>query len=112
MLLEQRKEDRTNRTHLLGCKANLVAPNSNNNNNTTIVVEDVNMFDSSDDESDVELDYEMSDEEYDLYYHNKLFVEYNSPPTWKRVHNPDLAPITLLICNTIQGHAVDRPLVI
>ena len=54
----------------------------------------------------------MSDEEYDVYYHNELFAEYNSSPTPKRVHNPDLAPITLLICDSIQGHAVERPLVI
>ena len=75
-------------------------------------VEDVNMLDSSDDDIEVELDYNMSDEEYDLYYHNELFVEYNSPPTPKRVYNPDLAPITLLICNTIQGRTVERLLVI
>ena len=29
----------------------------------------------------------MSDEEYDLYYHDELFVEYNSHPTPKQVHN-------------------------
>ena len=112
MLLERRKEDRINKTCPLGHKANSVAPNSNNNNNNNIIVEDVSMLDSSDDESEVELDYEMSDEEYDLYYHSELFVEYNSPPTPKRVHNTDLAPITLLICDTIQGHVVERPLVI
>ena len=113
MLLEQRKEDRSNGNHPLGCKANLVAlnrNNNNNNNNNNNIVEDVNMLDSSDDDSEVELDYEMSDEEYDLYCHNELFAEYNTPPTPKRVHNPYLAPITLLICNAIQGQAVERPL--
>lgn len=61
---------------------------------------------------ELELDYEISDEEYDIYYHDELSVEYNSHPTPKQVHNPDLAPITLLLSITIQGQAVERPLVI
>ena len=32
------------------------------------------MLDSSDDEDELELEYKMSDEEYDLYYHDELFV--------------------------------------
>ena len=49
-----------------------------------------------------------------MYYHNELYGEYNSHPTPKKVyiHNPDLAPITLLVCDTIQNRAVERPLVI
>ena len=57
----------------------------------------LNMFD------DNNLEYEMSNEEYDLYYHDELFVEYNSHPTPKQVHSKDLAPITLSICDLIQG---------
>ena len=114
MLHDARKEDHTNKTCPLKHKAKSVAPNgnnNNNNNNNNIDIKDVNMLDSSDDEDEVELDYKMSDEDYNSYYHNELFIEYNSPPSPKRVHNPDLAPITLLVCNTIQGHAGERPLV-
>ena len=82
------KEDRSNKTFPLGNKANSVVPNGNNNNNN---INSLNMLDSSDDED--EFEWKMSDEEYDLYYHDDLFVEYNSNPTLKRVHNPDLAPI-------------------
>ena len=113
MLHDVRKEDRTNETCQLGHEANLEAPNcNNNNNNNNINIKDVNMFSSFDNEGEVELDYEMSDEEYDSYYHNELFIEYKSPPSPKRVHNLDLAPITLLVCNTIQGHVAERLLVI
>ena len=70
------------------------------------------MLDSSNDEGEMELDYKMSDEEYDLYYHDELFVEYNCHSTPKRVHNPDLASITFLVCDTIQNKAVEHPLVI
>ena len=66
MLTESKKEDRSNETYSLGHKANLVAPNgNNNNNNNNIDTKDVNMLDSSDDESELELEHEMSDEEYD-----------------------------------------------
>ena len=58
------------------------------------------------------LEYNMNDAEYDVYCYDELFVEYNSYPTLKQVHNPDLAQITLLICDLIQGQAVERPLVV
>ena len=66
---------------------------------------------------DDEIECEMSDAErklYELYYHDELYGEYNSSPTPKKVyvHNPDLAPITLLVCGTIQNKPVERPLVI
>ena len=71
------------------------------------------MLDSSDDNDDIpEWHYNMSDEDYDSYYHDELFVEYNTPLTPKQVHNPDLAPIILLVCDTIQNQSVGRPLVI
>ena len=91
------KEDLIIKTFPLGNTENLVAPNVNNNidNNSTI------MLDTSDDKD--ELEYEISDEDYDLYYHDELFVKYNLYPTLKRVHNKEFAPITLLICNSIQG---------
>ena len=73
------------------------------NNNT-------NRLDTSNDEDGLE--YEMSDKDYDLNYHDELFVEYNLHPTPKQVHNKDLASITLLICDLIQGQTVERPLVI
>ena len=43
-----------------------------------------------------------------------MYVEYNSHPTPKKVyvHNSDLAPITLLVCDTIQNRAVECPLII
>ena len=107
-----RKTDRINKTCPLGHKVNLVAPNGNNNNNNNNNIAGANMLDSSDEEDELELDYEMSDEEYDLYYHDELFVEYNSYPTLKQVHTPDLALITLLIYDSIQGQLVERPLVI
>ena len=114
MLTDCEKEDRSNGTRPPDVKANRVAPDRNNNNNNI----DNNMLDSSsssaDDDDDMmpEWHYNMSDEDYDSYYHNDLFVQYNNPPTPKRVHNQDLAPITLLICDTIQNHEVGRPLVI
>ena len=114
MLTGSEKEDRSNGTRPPDVKENRVAPDRNNNNNNI----DSNMLDSSsssaDDDDDMmpEWHYNMSDEDYDSYYHNDLFVQYNNPPTPKRVHNQDLAPITLLICDTIQNHEVGRPLVI
>ena len=101
MLTESKKEDRRNGTHPPGCKANPVALDTNTNN-----IDDMNMLDSSDDED--ELEFEMSDaerERYRMYYHD---------PTPKKVyvHNLDLAPITLLVCGTIQNKPVERPLVI
>ena len=41
-------------------------------------------------------------------------VEYNSHPTPKKMyaHSPDLAPIILLVCDTMQNKPVERPLVI
>ena len=45
------------------------------------------MLDSSNDKDESELDYDISDKEYDLYYHDELFVEYNSHPTPKQLHN-------------------------
>ena len=85
---------------------------NNNNNNNNIDIKDVNMLDSPDDEDEVDLDYKMNDEEYDLYYCNELFIQYNSLSSLKQVHTPDLAPITLLVWDTIQGHAAESPLVI
>ena len=64
-------------------------------------------------------DIEMND--YDtlhfeeLFYQYELFTQFNGGlciPTPGRVHNKDLAPITLLCCDTIQGRPVERPLVI
>ena len=63
------KEDRTNETHPLGCKENLVAPNRDNNNNNN---NNITMLNKSID------DIEMND--YDtlhfdeLFYHNELFT--------------------------------------
>ena len=91
-------------------KASLVALNSNNNDINDSM--NMNMLNMSDDDIQWDLEYEMSDDEYDLYYHNELFVEYNSNPTLKRVHNRDLAPIILLVCNLIRGQSSERPLVI
>ena len=93
MLTEVRLEYWTNATYPPGHKATSVAPNCNNNNN----IADANMLDSSDED-------EMSDEKYDLYYHDELIVNYHSYPTPQRVYNVDLAPITLLICNSIRDH--------
>ena len=64
-----------------------------------------------------ELEYAMSDakrEQYEKYYHDEMYVDYNSHPTPKKVyvHNPDLAPITLLVYETILNKPVERPLVI
>ena len=75
------------------------------------------MLDPSDEMRDDKVEFEMSDAErelYELYYHDELYGEYNSNPTPKKVyvHNPDLAPITLLVCDMIQNKAVERPLVI
>lgn len=67
---------------------------------------------SFNEEDELELDNEISDEEYDSYYHYELCVEYNSHPTPSCVHNPDLAPIPLLTCNSIQVQPVEYPLVI
>ena len=47
-----------------------------------------------------------------IYYHHELFVKYNSHPTPKLVHNPNLALITLLVYDSIQGQSVERLLVI
>ena len=110
MFTESEKEDRSNGTRPPDVKAIQVAPDRNNNNNI-----DSNMLDSlssedDDDEMMPEWHYNMSDEDYDSYYHNGLFLQYNNPPTPKRVHNQDLAPITLLVCDTIQNHDVGRPL--
>ena len=111
MLTDVRKEDHINETCPHRHRANSLAPNGSNNNNN-IDNQDVNILDSSDEEDELELDYEMSDEEYDIYYHGELCIEYNSPPFLKQVHNPDLAPITLLVCDTIQCHVAERLLVI
>ena len=43
----------------------------------------------------------------DLYHHDELYEQFNSNPS-----KEDLAPITLLCCDTIQGHLIDRPLVV
>ena len=109
ILAESKKEDNNNGTCPPGHKANSVVLNGNNNNNN---INNTNMLDLSDDDDETELDYEMSDEEYDLYYHDRLFVEYKSHPTPKQVHNLELAPITLLVRDTIQNKPVERPLVI
>lgn len=66
------KKDRIDKTFPLGNNANSVPSNGNNNNNN---IEDTNMLGSSDDEDKLELDYNMSHEEYDLYDHDELFVE-------------------------------------
>ena len=57
----------------------MVDPNSNNNSNINIT--EGNILDLSDEEDELEIYYEMSDEEYSFYYHDELFVEYNSHPT-------------------------------
>ena len=80
---EMLKEVCVNETCSLGHKANLVALNSSNNNISNNM--NMNMLKKSDEED--ELEYEVSDKEYDLYYHNALFVEYNSHPTLNRVNN-------------------------
>ena len=100
VLIESKKEDHSNGTRPPGRKANSVAPNTNTNN-----IDDTTMLDSSDDEDEVE--YEMSDEQYDLYYHDEMYVEYNSHPIPKKVyvHNQDLSPVTLLVCDTIQNQS-------
>ena len=105
ILTESKKEDRSHRTRPPDVKGNPVALDS------------INMLDQSDNMCDDEVEFEMSDAErklYKLYYHDELYAEYNSNPTPKKVyvHNPDLAPITLLVCDTIQNRAVERPLVI
>ena len=108
MLTESKKEDCSNGIRPPDVKANPVALDSNN------------MLDLSDDEmrnDNIEIECEMSDAErkrYKVYYHDELYGEYNSHPTPKKVyvHNPDLAPITLLMCDTIQNQVVERPLVI
>lgn len=82
-------EDHVNETCLLGHTENLVTPNGNNTNSNNNM--NINMLNTSDDVDDLE--YEMSDIKYDVYYHVELFVEYNSHPTPKQVHNKDLAPI-------------------
>ena len=86
------KEDRVNETHPLGCKANSVAPNSNKeiNNNLSMLAE-----------------YEDAALNSDIYKHDELFESFNGDPDVK-----DLAPITLLCCDTIQGHVMERPLVV
>ena len=107
MLTESKKEDHSSSgTCPPGHKANLVAPNGNNNN-----INNTHMLDLSNDEDELGIDYKMSDKEYDLYYHDELFIEYNSHLTPKRVHNPDLALITLLVCDTIQNQSVECTLV-
>ena len=69
MLTESKKEDHSNKTRPPGCKANLVALNSNNNINNT------HMLDSSNDEDEMKIEYEMSNKEYDLYYHAEVYIE-------------------------------------
>ena len=105
------KEDCSNENQPLGCKANLVAPNRNNNNNNM----NMNMLNKSDDDSkSKDNDYETLDLD-EWLNHDELFMQFNSGltiPTPGRVHNEDLAPITLLCCDTIQGHHSPRPLVI
>ena len=78
MLTESKKEDHSNGTWPPGHKVNFVAPNDNNND-----INNTHMLDSSDEKYEVESDYEMSDKEYDLHYHDELFVEYNAHPTMK-----------------------------
>ena len=56
MLTESKKEDHSNGTCPPGHKANSVAPNGNNNN-----INNTHMLDSSDDENESELNYEMKD---------------------------------------------------
>ena len=90
MLTESKKEDRSNRICPRDIKANPVVLDSNN------------MLDPSDDMYDDEVEFEKR-KLYELYYHDELYGEYNSNPTPKKVyvHNLDLAPITLLVCDTI-----------
>jgi len=79
MLTGSEKEDRSNGTRPPDVKANRVAPDRNNNNNNI----DSNMLDSlsssedDDDEMMPEWHYNMSDEDYDSYYHNGLVLQYN-----------------------------------
>ena len=73
---EMLREDCSDGTCSLGHRGNLVALNGNNNNINNNM--NMNMLNTSDGEGDLE--YEISDKEYDLYYHDELFVEYNSHP--------------------------------
>lgn len=51
----------------------------------------------------------------DWINHEELYVQFSSDliiPTPGRVHNQDLVPITLMICESIQGQYCDRPFII
>ena len=105
------KEDRSNKNQPLGCKVNLVAPNRNNNNNNM----NMNMLNKSDDDSkSKDNDYETLDLD-EWLNHDELFMQFNhglAIPTPGRVHNKDVAPITLLCCDKIQEQHSPRPLII
>ena len=85
-------------------RANLVAQNWNNNSNKNNIA-DANMLDSSDEKNELDIDYEMSDEEYDSYYYYELFVEYNSHPTPKLVQSQPNSN-NVLKRNSIQRQSV------
>ena len=95
------KEDHSNETQPLGCKANSVAPNRNNNNNMNMNMLNELSYDDSDPE-DNNNENELSLD--DWINADELFMQFNSGlaiPTPGRVHNKDVAPITLLCCDTI-----------
>lgn len=52
----------------------------------------MNMLNKSDDNTKIsDFQYQICVYEYNLNYHNELFIQYNSNPTQETVHNKDLA---------------------